>query len=222
MKKLFTFMFALTFIGSVANAQVSPDPVVAPVAQPDGSKIKFTESEFVFPDGPVGTPVTHEFVFINEGTAPLTIENARASCGCTTPKWTTDAVPPGGKGTLTATYNMGHAGSFNKSITVTTKGAETVVLYIKGNAVDPNPVLPITVSEPVPQGEKIAVQQVNAPVPAGQNPVVAPNAPVVAPVKQAPAVVVAPPVVQAPEAVVEEKVVNKRHNRKGIRTGKNK
>ena len=40
MKKLFTFIFVLTLIGSVANAQVSPEPVVAPVAQPDGSKIK--------------------------------------------------------------------------------------------------------------------------------------------------------------------------------------
>jgi hypothetical protein len=198
MRKLFTFIFALTLIGSVANAQVAPDPAAPPVAQPDGSKIKFTESEFAFPDGPVGTPVTHEFVFINEGTAPLTIENARASCGCTTPKWTTDAIPPGGKGFLSATYNMGHAGSFNKSITVTTKGAETVVLYIKGNAVDPNPALPITVSE-AGQGEKIAVQPVVDP-----KPVVAPAPPVVAPVKQAPAVVVAPPVVQEPVVNIEK------------------
>ena len=213
MKKLFTFIFVLTLIGSVANAQVSPEPVVAPVAQPDGSKIKFTESEFNFPEGPVGKPVTHEFVFINEGTAPLVIENARASCGCTTPKWTTEAVLPGGKGFLSATYNMGHAGSFNKSITVTTKGAETVVLYIKGNAVDPNPALPITVSEAGQSGQMAGQPAVDP------KPVVAPAPPVVTPVKQAPAVVVAPPVVEAPVANIE-KPMTRRDIKKAKREAK--
>ncbi|MBK9634862.1 MAG: hypothetical protein IPO64_10220 [Bacteroidetes bacterium] len=33
------------------------------------------------------------------------------------------------------------------------KELETVVLYIKGNAVDPNPALPITVSEALPGGQ---------------------------------------------------------------------
>lgn len=202
MKKLFTSLVAMMLFVSITNAQEAP----APVAQPDGSKIKFLESEFTFPEGPVGTPVTHEFVFVNEGTAPLTIETARASCGCTTPKWTTEQVLPGQKGSVSATYNMGHAGSFNKSVTITTKGAETVVVYIKGNAIDPNPVIPVTVSD--------------GPVPV-QAPIVAP-VPVEVNKQQAPQVISAPVVEKVVEAaaVVEEKVMTKKEKKAAKKASK--
>lgn len=66
-----------------------------------------------------GTPVTHEFKFTNKGKAPLIITNVQASCGCTSPGWTREAVPPGGEGYVKATFNAANAGVFNKTVTVT-------------------------------------------------------------------------------------------------------
>lgn len=79
--------------------------------------------------------ITYEFKFTNKGTAPLTITSVRASCGCTTPGWTKEAVMPGKTGVVTAQYNtVNRPGVFNKNLTVisNTEPAMTM-LYIKGN-----------------------------------------------------------------------------------------
>jgi hypothetical protein len=65
-----------------------------------------------------GVPVTHEFTFTNSGKTPLVITNVQASCGCTTPAWSKDPIPPGGKGFIKATYNAASMGGFNKTVTV--------------------------------------------------------------------------------------------------------
>ena len=84
-------------------------------------------------DGRVST----EFVFKNEGMAPLILSNVRASCGCTTPSWTKEPVEPGQTGTITVTYNPnGRPGHFQKTVTITsnaTKPQEKV--YIKGEVI---------------------------------------------------------------------------------------
>lgn len=65
-----------------------------------------------------GVPVTHEFTFTNTGKIPLVITNVQASCGCTTPAWSKDPIPPGGQGFIKATYNAASMGGFNKTVTV--------------------------------------------------------------------------------------------------------
>ncbi|HCR53524.1 MAG TPA: DUF1573 domain-containing protein [Cytophagales bacterium] len=65
-----------------------------------------------------GVPVSHEFKFTNTGKTPLVITNVQASCGCTTPAWSKDPIPPGGQGFIKATYNAASMGGFNKTITV--------------------------------------------------------------------------------------------------------
>ena len=49
--------------------------------------IKFTETKHNFGKIKQGVPVTYDFNFTNLSTQPLVIENATASCGCTTPTW---------------------------------------------------------------------------------------------------------------------------------------
>jgi hypothetical protein len=66
-----------------------------------------------------GIPVTHEFKFTNKGKVTLVITNVQASCGCTTPSWSHDPVPPGQQGFVKATYNAGGTGAFDKTVTVT-------------------------------------------------------------------------------------------------------
>lgn len=81
--------------------------------------------------------VTTIFEFKNEGMEPLVLSNVRASCGCTTPKWTKTPVEPGQTGSISVTYNPnGRPGKFQKSITVTSNAEQpTVKLYIKGEVI---------------------------------------------------------------------------------------
>ncbi len=77
---------------------------------------------------------TTTFTFTNSGTEPLVLSNVRASCGCTTPKWTREPVAPGAKGSIEVSYNpKNRPGSFNKSVTITSNAENpTVVLRITG------------------------------------------------------------------------------------------
>jgi hypothetical protein len=81
-----------------------------------------------------GVQAEYEFQFENTGDAPIVLTDVRASCGCTTPSWTRDPIPPGGKGSVKASYNStGRLGVFNKSITITSNASEpTKIVYIKG------------------------------------------------------------------------------------------
>ena len=75
------------------------------------------------------------FVFTNVGTAPLVINQAFASCGCTVPTYTKDPVKPGEKGTIDVTYNGKgkYPGRFSKSIVVRSNAkTEIVRLTIEG------------------------------------------------------------------------------------------
>lgn len=89
--------------------------------------------------------VTTVFEFTNEGMVPLVLSNVRASCGCTTPKWTREPIEPGQKGTITVTYNPnGRPGRFQKKVTVTSNATEpSVQLKIEGEVI-PKPVNPAT------------------------------------------------------------------------------
>lgn len=75
------------------------------------------------------------FTFTNVGNAPLVINQAIASCGCTVPAYTKEPVAPGKTGEIKVTYNGKgkFPGHFKKSITVRTNGKpEMTRLYIEG------------------------------------------------------------------------------------------
>jgi len=80
----------------------------------------------------------YEFVFTNNSGRPVRIISVQASCGCTTPAWTKEAVAPGKTGFIKASFDpKGRPGYFNKSLTVTTDlSGNPVVLQIKGTVVD--------------------------------------------------------------------------------------
>ncbi len=76
------------------------------------------------------------FNFTNVGDAPLVINQAVASCGCTVPQYTKTPINPGEKGTIEVTYNGAgkNPGHFKKSITVRTNGVtEMTRLYVEGD-----------------------------------------------------------------------------------------
>lgn len=81
---------------------------------------------------------TFDFLVTNTGNAPLVIQNIVASCGCTTPEWTREPIPAGGKGKITAIYDpQGRLpGQFDKTLSVYTNSKpEIVVLRILGEVI---------------------------------------------------------------------------------------
>ena len=75
------------------------------------------------------------FGFTNTGTAPLIINQAFATCGCTVPKWPNKPIKPGERGEIEVTYNgkRKFPGHFQKTVTVRTNGVTEVVrLTIEG------------------------------------------------------------------------------------------
>ena len=67
-----------------------------------------------------GSDGNREFTFTNNGSEPLIIKNARASCGCTVPNWSKDPIAPGESGSIDVTFNSsGRSGKQNKAITLT-------------------------------------------------------------------------------------------------------
>lgn len=67
-----------------------------------------------------GQKVTHIYKVKNTGEAPLIIQSAQPSCGCTVPEWSKDPIPVGGSGFVKAEFDSnGKPGINNKTITVT-------------------------------------------------------------------------------------------------------
>ena len=76
------------------------------------------------------------FTFTNVGDAPLVINQAVPSCGCTAPQYPKNPIAPGDKGTIEVVYDgRGKIpGHFKKTITVRTNGAtEMTRLYVEGD-----------------------------------------------------------------------------------------
>lgn len=102
--------------------------------------ITFKETEFDFGDIKQGDKVEHTFEFTNTGEADLLITTARASCGCTVPEFTEEAIKPGKSGKIKVTFNSaGKKGPTTKTITVVCNTAnENEILTIKTNIQVPN------------------------------------------------------------------------------------
>lgn len=98
------------------------------------AQITFDKTEHDFGEVVEGPPAVYAFTFKNTGTKPVKLTSVKASCGCTTPSWTQEEVPPGGTGQVQASYDTkGRPGSFVKTITVQHTASETpVILTIRG------------------------------------------------------------------------------------------
>ena len=73
--------------------------------------------------------------FTNVGQAPLVINQAVASCGCTVPSYPKAPIKPGEKGEIKITYNGKgkFPGHFKKTITIRTNATtEMTRLYVEG------------------------------------------------------------------------------------------
>jgi len=124
MKKILMFTLMALLSLNVAMAQGQAEIRFDKTSHDFG---KFSEKQPV---------VSCVFTFTNVGDAPLVVNQAIASCGCTVPEYTKKPIPPGEKGELKVTYNGTgkFPGRFKKSITVRTNAkVEITRLYIEGD-----------------------------------------------------------------------------------------
>jgi hypothetical protein len=128
---------AATVASDAANPTVDNPNVVSEneAPNPNAPVMKFAESEFDFGDIQPNTKVRHTFTFTNTGKSPLLIEDATASCGCTTPSWTKEPIAPGAEGKMEVQFDShGKQGIISKQVAVraNTQPSITTIL-IKGN-----------------------------------------------------------------------------------------
>ena len=101
-----------------------PSPVSEPVSEekPEGPLpvAQFAKVEHDFGTINEGQVVEYSYAVKNTGEAPLIIQDARPSCGCTVPDWTKTPIPVGGTGYVKAKFDSkGKPNIQNKTITVT-------------------------------------------------------------------------------------------------------
>ena len=127
--KKFILTLAVALFGFAAQAQEQPT---------EGAKIQFAEKVINYGKIEKRANGTRVFKFKNEGTEPLVLNSVRASCGCTTPKWTREPIAPGAEGNITVKYDTNRMGNFHKTVTVNSNATnKTVVLTIKGQVMNP-------------------------------------------------------------------------------------
>lgn len=105
-------------------------------ATAQNAAVKFAKEEHDFGTIKQNVPVTYDFTFTNTSNAPIVIESATASCGCTTPTWPQTPIMPGKTNVIKAGFNAASPAPFTKDITVKIQGVELpVILKIKGTVV---------------------------------------------------------------------------------------
>lgn len=101
---------------------ITPDAAPAADVKPEGPLpvIDFEKTDHDFGTITEGQKVSYTYKIKNSGEAPLIIQSAQPSCGCTVPKWSQEPIPAGGTGFVTAEFDSsGKVGINNKTITVT-------------------------------------------------------------------------------------------------------
>lgn len=123
-------LFAATVLFIAAHVAAQP-------REQQPQSLTFAENTHNFGDIEQNKPVTHDFTFTNTSGKAVTITNVKPSCGCTAPEYPKTAIKPGETAVVTARFDAQKAGSFTKTLTVTTDDTDqSQTLYIKGKVIE--------------------------------------------------------------------------------------
>jgi hypothetical protein len=124
MKKILAALFIWGSTFSVLLAQSGP-------------AMSFEKTEIDYGTIVQGSDGVRVFKFKNTGTESLIIKNARGSCGCTVPKWTSEPIKPGQIGQIEVKYETNRLGAYTKNIYVETNETNpNHTLYVKVNVIE--------------------------------------------------------------------------------------
>ncbi len=124
--KLFTLFFLVSIFSLQIFAQSMEAKMIFEKEKHNFGKIK-----------EINGKVEYKFIFTNMGAEPIVIENVHSSCGCTTPSWSKEPIPPGGKGFIKAIYNPhNRPGAFHKTVTVKSNAENSpITLHLNGEVI---------------------------------------------------------------------------------------
>lgn len=131
MKKFLTLLL-LVVAFAYSNAQENNTATTQNTIPSKPDLLQLKETEHDFGQIPQGKPVYYNFEIINNGKDSLKLDDVHASCGCTTPEWSTEPIPPEGTEQIKVGYNAASDGYFEKFITITYNTNQTKQLTIKG------------------------------------------------------------------------------------------
>lgn len=151
MKKLFISIVALCLMGVMTvYAQNNSSKTMVSVSQisDDAGELTFDEETYDFGTLTQKTApnnkISHEFTFTNTGKKPVKISQVTASCGCTTPKWSSEPIQPGKKGSILVEYDASRLGNFHKAVTITSDAkTPSKIIFIKGVVEQPAATSPL-------------------------------------------------------------------------------
>ncbi|MDA8715008.1 DUF1573 domain-containing protein [Flavobacteriales bacterium] len=124
-------------INPLKNPNLNTLPITEPTAPNTGpvTNIKFATDVVNFGKIKAQSENKYAFEFVNTGTEPLLIENAKGSCGCTVPNWPKDPIMPGEKGAIDVVFRpktRESEGEDKKTVTVfSNTNPKTTVLTVK-------------------------------------------------------------------------------------------
>jgi hypothetical protein len=119
------------------NPNLNSQTITEPTAPNKGpvTNIKFATDVVNFGKIKAQSENKYAFEFVNTGTEPLLIENAKGSCGCTVPNWPKDPIMPGEKGAIDVVFRpktRDSEGEDKKTVTVfSNTNPKTTVLTVK-------------------------------------------------------------------------------------------
>ncbi len=126
-----------------ANPIASPDATpAAPEEKPEGPLpvIAFDKIDHDFGTINDGQKVKYRYKLTNTGEAPLIIQNAQPSCGCTVGDWSKEPIAVGGTGFVDVEFDSsGKPGINNKTVTVTANTWPKVTMLRFKAMVTPKP-----------------------------------------------------------------------------------
>ncbi len=144
MKKISLLLLAVAMAFNIANLSAQDDAKIA-----KGAQMNFEGTTVDYGTIEQDSEPLRVFKFVNDGTEPLVISNAKGSCGCTVPKYPKEPILPGQEAEIEVRYDTKRVGNFNKTVTLTTNAVNgpnadnpgNFVLKIKGkvNAVEAIP-----------------------------------------------------------------------------------
>ncbi len=130
LRALLVISFLPVFVGA-ARAESSPPPL--PASAPiNACGLTFERGEISLVAQPGQEKVETAFAFVNRSEATVTIQEARAACGCTVPTLTKTVYAPGEAGQVDVTFSVGsRQGPQHLVVTVRTDhGEQTLLLKV--------------------------------------------------------------------------------------------
>lgn len=144
MKKLILSLSAGLLVFASCNNEQSSDQAATDASgdtesveanEADGiGRMEFEETVFEFGKIKEGEVVSHTFKFENTGNHPIILAQVSASCGCTTPTYTTAPVLPGKTGEIAVEFDSaGQIGQQQKIITIASNAESNITtVQLKG------------------------------------------------------------------------------------------